>query len=572
MGSVNAAIAAELKRQGVRAVFTLMSEETAKLIVEVDRLGIPLYSTRHDSTAAGMADGFARASGEVGVAIVGRGPGLTNALNPLITAAKAGTGIVVLVGDTVIGVSDPSRAKAARAERVGKHIDQVALLASAGVPSITLRSPASAVAEIARCFEMAQSGGAVIVNLPSDVLEAEAPSSPSSGETGYGVDPAQAPSADEIGVVADLLGESWAAGHPVILAGYGAVRSGAHDELTRLGELTGSLMATSLLANSFFRSDPYNVGVVGTMSTPLGSELVAQADLILAFGASLNPYTTYRGDLLRRARVVHFDSEPQAPGRYHPAELSVIGDARLAAAALVEELERRGQRSSGYRTPEVAERIRELRPNDGVTDHGDQGGLDPRMVMSALDRLLPRARTLVIDGGHHFEFAAAHIAVPDPRAFIFPNEYFAVGCGLAAALGAAVARPDRLTVLDVGDGGMMLNLGDLDTAVRYRIPIVVVVTNDGGFGSEIHFLQVNGLPDETARYQNPSFAAIAQGLGAKGLTIDSLDKLEQVPEALSGLAGPLVLDCKVTTSVRANWVDFLFTPASSPRSVGSPQP
>jgi acetolactate synthase-1/2/3 large subunit len=571
VGSVNAAIAAELKRQGVRAVFTLMSEETAKLIVEVDRQGIALYSTRHDSTAAGMSDGFARASGEVGVAIVGRGPGLTNALNPLITAAKADTGIVVLVGDTVIGVADPARAKGARAERVGKHIDQTALLAAANVPSVTLRSPATAVADLAEWFARARSGGAVIVNLPSDVLEAEAPT-PAANRAASSVSAVKVPADDQIGLVADLLGESWAARHPVILAGYGAVRSGAHDELTRLGDLTGSLMATSLLANSFFRSDPYNIGVVGTMSTALGSELVAQADLILAFGASLNPYTTYRGDLVRGARVVQFDSEPQAPGRYHPAEISVIGDAQLAAAALVKELERRGHKSAGYRTPEIAARIREFKPNDGLTDHSDRNGLDPRMVMAALDRILPAERTLVIDGGHHFEFAAAHLAVPDPRGFIFPNEYFAVGCGLAAALGAAVARPDRLTVLDVGDGGMMLNLGDLDTAVRYRIPLVVVVMNDGGFGSEIHFLQVNDLPDETARYQNPSFAAVARGLGAKGLTIDSLDKLEEVPEALRGLAGPLVLDCKVTSSVRASWVDFLFTPSSRPRPAGSPQP
>src|SRR5712671_2411578 len=131
--SINERIAQELKRQGVRAVFTLMSEDTAKLIVEVDRAGIPLYSTRHDSTAVGMADGYARASGEVGVAIVGRGPGLTNSLNPLITAAKASSGIVVLIGDSPVGFADPERARAARAERVGKHLEQAALLRAADV-------------------------------------------------------------------------------------------------------------------------------------------------------------------------------------------------------------------------------------------------------------------------------------------------------------------------------------------------------------------------------------------------------------------------------------------------------
>jgi thiamine pyrophosphate-dependent acetolactate synthase large subunit-like protein len=366
------------------------------------------------------------------------------------------------------------------------------------------------------------------------------------------------PPEDEISLVADLLAESWASRHPVILAGDGAVAAGALDELRRLGELTGSLMATTLMANSFFRGDDYNIGIVGTMSTPLGSELVSQADLILAFGASLNPYTTYRGDLLRRARVVQFDCSPQASGRYHAAEISVVGDARLAAAALVRELERRGHHAEGYRTPEVAGQIKNFRLDATVTDRGNSGRLDPRMVMIELDRILPAERTLVIDAGHHFEFAVTHIAVPDPHGFILPNEYFSIGCGLATALGAAVARPDRLTVLDIGDGGLMMNLGDLDTAVRYGLPLVIVVLDDGGFGSEIHYLQVNGLPDATARYKNPSFAAVARGLGAKGISIESLDQMDQVRAAIQNLTGPLVIDCKVTTDVRANWVDFLF--------------
>jgi acetolactate synthase-1/2/3 large subunit len=566
--SINERIAEELKRQGVRAVFTLMSEDTAKLIVEVDRAGIPLYSTRHDSTAVGMADGFARASGEVGVAIVGRGPGLTNSLNPLITAAKASSGIVVLIGDSPVGFADPARAQAARSERVGKHLEQAALLRAADVTNVTLMSPVTAIADLARCFESARTGKTIAVNMPGDVLEAEVPAVEGRPAPSGEPDEPMPPSDGDISLVADLLAESWAARHPVIIAGHGAAESGAGDELRRLGELTGSLMATTLLANSFFKGDEYNIGFVGTMSTPLGSELVAEADLILAFGASLNPYTTYRGDLLRHARVVQFDTNPKAAGRYHPAEIAIVGDARLGALALVKELERRGHKAGGYRTPEIAERIRSFKLDSTVTDQADSFGLDPRMVMIGLDKILPPERTLVVDGGHHFEFAVAYIRVPDPRGFVFTNEYFAVSSGLSAALGAAVARPDRLTVLDIGDGGMMMNLGDVDTAVRYKLPLVIIVTNDGGFGSEIHYLQVNGLPDHTARYENPSFADVAIGLGAKGITIDSLDKVDQVRSAIKGLAGPLVLDCKVTTSVRAGWVDFLFTKDSRARPVG----
>jgi thiamine pyrophosphate-dependent acetolactate synthase large subunit-like protein len=556
--SLSELIAEELERQGVDAVFTLMSEETAKLIVEVDRRGIALYSTRHDSTPVGMADGYARSSGKVGVAIVGRGPGLTNALNPLVTAAKAGSRLVVLVGASPV---DPDAAARARAEPMGKHIDQESLLTAVNVDNVTLRSPATAIDELAQCFALARRGAVVTVNLPTDVLTASATASgqaPIAAAPGTGPEPAP----DEITLVADLLEESWASRHPVILAGHGAVAAGARDDLRHLGDITGSLMATTLKAISLFRADPFDIGVIGTLATPLASELVSQADLVLVFGASLNHYTTYRGDLLRGARIIQVDDSPEAPGRYMPAELSIVADARLAARALVDELERRGHQSSGYRTAEVAARIRDFSWDDSVVDHGDATGLDPRTVMIRLDQMLPTERTLIVDGGHHFEFSITHLGVPDPRGLVFPNEYFSVGTGLAAALGAAVARPDRLAVLVVGDGGLMLNLGDLDTAVRHRLPMVVVVVNDGGFGSEMHYLRVNGLPDLTARYDNPSFAAVAEGLGARALRIDSLDQLDQVPGALRDLRGPLVLDCKITSEVRANWVDFLFLPAS----------
>jgi acetolactate synthase-1/2/3 large subunit len=560
---ISDAISVELERQAVRAVFTLMSEDTARLVVAVSRGDIPLYSTRHDSTAVGMADGYARATGKVGVAIVGRGPGLTNSMNALITASKAGTSMVVLVGDTPLGIEDPARARAAAAERVGKYIDQTALLRSAGVTTITLTSPSTALPQLARCFEQARRDGVVTVNMPADVLEATMPTTKTESIPPIDALTMIAPSQETINLVADLITESWAARHPVVLAGDGAVSSGAHNELQRLGEVIGALMATSLKGSSFFRTDPYNIGVFGTLSTPLASELLSEADLVLAFGASLNQFTTYRGDLLRRKRVIHFDSDSNALGRYHPADVAVLGDARQSAASLIAELDRRGHQAVGYRTREIAERIANFRLADSVTDRGRRGALDPRMVMMALDKILPLERTLVVDGGHHWEFSVTHIGVPDPSALVLPNEYSSVGCGLAVALGVAVGRPDRLTVLDEGDGGLMMNLGDVDTAVRYGLRLVIIVSNDSAFGSEVHYLQVNGLPDEAARYQNPSFAAVAKSLGAVGLTIESLDHIDQVGAALASLAGPLVLDCKLTTEVRAGWVDLLFGRAAS---------
>ena len=554
---VHERIAEVLKELGAEAAFTLMSEDIAKLIVDLERLGVRIYSTRHDSTAVGMADGFARTSGRVGVALIGRGPALTNALNPLITARKAGSRVLVLTGETPL---DPERAKAAKAEPMGKYLDQVGLLQSAAVDSILVSDASLVARQVEDAFSRAETGRVTVLRLPTDLLDSTIAAEGPRGAVRQSL-PAAVPAAVDINQVADLLAESWAAQRPIVLAGAGAVKAGAHDELVELAELTGSLLATTLPASSYFRGDQFNIGFLGTMSTEAGSELASQADLLLAFGASLNPYTTYRGDLLRKARVIHFDARSESVGRYLPADLAVIGDAKLSARALVDELKRRGVHSTGYRREGVEEKIQQSRREADAAPSLRADGLDPRAVLQRLDSLLPAGRTLVVDGGHHFEFSVANVAVPDPSGFVFANEYFSVGCGLAAALGASVARPERLSVFVVGDGGLMMNLGDLDTAVRYRLPMVIVVMDDGGFGSEMHYLRINGLPDDSARYSNPSFAAIAHGMGAKGITVRTLDDLNQVPHELFNLEGPLLLDCKVTSSVRADWVDFLFTAA-----------
>jgi acetolactate synthase-1/2/3 large subunit len=552
---VQAAIAAEIERQGVRAVFALMSEDTAKVIVYLIQAGVPVYHARHESTAVGMADGYSRASGGVGVAIVGRGPGLTNSLNTLITAAKGRSRVVVLTGDSITGLA--SAASVAAPERVGKRIDQGSLLSAVSVTGFTLNSPERAVADLASCFARARMGGLVTVRIPADVLEASAGSMPSAIDEFQAAEPSPPAEAD-ITSVADLIGTTWAARRPLILAGRGAVDSGCRNDLIRLGEITGSLLGTSLLASSLFRSELFNVGVIGTLATPLALQLVGEADLVLAFGASLNQFTTYGGDIARRARLVQFDSDQKALGLHQPAEINVLGDARLAAVALTEELIRRGHHDIGYRTPETAAKIRDFRIESTFTDQGRPGALDPRAVMNAINKVLPKERTLVVDGGHHLEFSISYLSVPDPAGFVFPNEYFSVGCGLAAALGAAVARPDRLTVLDVGDGGLMMNLGDLHTAVRYRLPIVVLVSNDSAFGSEVHFLQLAGLPDGAARHSNPSFEAVAHAFGMNGLTVDAIDDVDKLRIALVDLSGPLLVDCRLTTEVRAAWVDLVF--------------
>ncbi len=554
------AVAAALTAAGVKAGFTLMSEDTARLIVELRRGGVEIYSTRHEAAAIGMAHGYARASGSIGLAIVGRGPGLTNALTLLINAAKdgPGTGLLVLAGDTSV------RDAAATPPGAGqlKYIDQSALLDAVGVPNLTLRSAATAVADLEVACARAKAGGTVVVNLPVDVAMAEAGTAASAIALPPLPLPSQ-PAADDVLALADLLEEAWAARRPLILAGRGAVLSGAGPALRLLADRIGALLSTTLLAASLFRDDAYDLGVLGTVERPAATELAPQADVVLAFGASLQPTTTWRGETIRGARVLHVDADPGAFGRNSRADLGVLGDARLVAEALVAELDRRGHRVTGWRTSDIAARIAELRGAQ-QTDAVQRGVRPhPKVLMRELDRVLPATRALVIETGQCLSFTAGELSVRDPESFYFPHGFGTIGASLGFALGVALARPDRPTVYAGGDGSYVMTAADLDTAVRYRLPVVFIICNDGGFGAEVQMLRVNGVDSDLARYDNPSFAAMALAAGADGITIAALEDVDVLRTRLAVLDGPLVVDCLVDPEAQANWVEFFF---AEPRS------
>ena len=150
--------------------------------------------------------------------------------------------------------------------------------------------------------------------------------------------------------------------------------------------------------------------------------------------------------------------------------------------------------------------------------------------------------------------------------FIFAIDFGATGLGLATAVGAAIGRSDRTVVAVVGDGGLMMSLPEIDTAVRYRLPMVIVVMNDRAYGSEVHHLRVRGLPDREAYFETPSLAAVAEALGARGLTVESEADFEALERALTDLNGPLLVDASINGDVLADWFRvFALRAASSGR-------
>ncbi|MEU8424284.1 thiamine pyrophosphate-dependent enzyme [Micromonospora sp. NPDC048835] len=217
--------------------------------------------------------------------------------------------------------------------------------------------------------------------------------------------------------------------------------------------------------------------------------------------------------------------------------------------------------AGGWRTPELAQRIRDHGRWRTVPyrDESDATTLDPRTLSAALDDLLPPERTVVVDSGNFMGYPSMWLDVPDVTGFCFTQAFQSVGLGLASALGAAVARPDRLTVAAVGDGGFVMSATELVTAVRLALPLLVVVYDDAAYGAEVHHFGPDGHPLETVTFPETDLAAVASGYGCDGLTARTTDDLEPVRHWLAGpRTRPLVIDAKVSSARGSWWLEEAF--------------
>lgn len=537
--NVSEAMARVLAGRGVGAFFGLIGSGNLAFTNALVAAGAPFYGARHENAAVSMADGYARASGKVGVVSVHQGPGFTNLLTGLTEAAKSRTPVLVLAADT-----PPNTLWS------NFKVDQAAMARTTGAIAERVRSPETAAEDAARALRRVRvERRPVVLNVPIDLVDApcDAP------EVGYEPPDVEAPgpSAGSVAALADLLEASE---RPVLLAGRGA--AGARADIEALGDQTGAVLATSAVANGLFAGSRYAVGISGGFASPFAAELFSRADAVVSFGATMNHWTTRHGSLFSSAKVAQVDLEPDAIGALRRADLGVVGDAGTTARAVADELERRGVRKEGFRSGDLAREIPRRRWRDEpYEDRGTPERMDPRTLSIALDDLLPSEKTVSVDSGHFLGYPPMYLDVPDDRGFVFPNAFQCVGLGLAAGIGAAVARPDRLSVATVGDGGALMALGELETIARYGIPMLVVVYNDAAYGAEVHLFAETDHATDLVRFPDADLAALARAAGAEGITVRNKgDLIGPLEDWLARRDGPLVVDAKTNGDVQADWI------------------
>jgi thiamine pyrophosphate-dependent acetolactate synthase large subunit-like protein len=494
-----------------------------------------------------MADAYARLTGELGVLSVHQGPGLTNALTGITEAAKSRTSLLIL-------------APAATSPRSNFYLDDAALAAAVGAVPVRLGA-ATAAADLARACRIAVADRrTVVLSMPLDVQAA-----PASPFTLPAVPPAAvpAPSPEAVAALADAL---TAARRPVFLAGRGA--RNAAKEIKHLSERTGALLATSAVSRGLFHDAPFNLDVSGGFATPVAAELIKDADLLVGWGCALNMWTLRHGTLVGDdTTVVQVDLDPDALGAHQRIDLGVVGDTAVTARATREELDRRaggpppGEWPRGYRSAGIAGRLaREGRWRDvPYKEMPEEGRIDPRTLSIALDGLLPAERTVAVDSGNFMGYPAMYLDVPDAEGFVFTQAFQSIGLGLATAIGAAVARPGRLTVAALGDGGLLMSVADLETAVRLGLDLLVVVYDDEAYGAEVHHFGPDGYPLDHVTFPPADIAEIGRGFGCAAATVRTVADLDAVAAWLAGPRDrPMVVDAKVTRGEPSWWLAEAF--------------
>ena len=522
-------------QEDVSTCFALMGDANMNWAARLAEQGCRMVYVRHEHCAVAAAMAYARKTADVGVATVTCGPGVTQLITALPAAVRAHLPLVVFAGESPL-----------RMGWYNQELNQAPIIMATGAAYLPLHLPERMPVAIRDAFLQARrERRPVVLGIPFDLQER-----PWTGPENLPTPSKQLlprlsplpPHPDDVAKAAQLVAS---AERVVIMAGLGAVEAKAGPACRALAARTGGILTTTLPARGLFHDDLYCIGITGSFSTEVGLELIAEADLVIVVGGSLAYHAGGGGQLWKKAKMLHIDIDPVAVNQgQEVARHHLRADARLGVEALTAALP---ARTTTWRTEAMAARIRDSKP-DSYKFEIEPGLLDPRDVAEGLEKALPADWELVNSSGHCSWFFAQMPSRPQEK-FLTIREFGAIGNGISFAMGVAAARPDRTVVMFDGDGGLIMHIQELETIKRHGLNILIIVMNDGAYGSEVHKLRSEGLPEDGSVFGRPDFAAIARGFGLDGKTFKSLDGLQKALEEYSKKPGAAVWDFHVSDKV-----------------------
>jgi len=528
-----------LKAEGVDVVFGLPGGANLPTYDAFVDAGIRHVLVRHEAGGGHAAEGYAKATGKVGVSLGTSGPGATNLVTPICDAMMDSVPTVFITGQV-------------RTDLLGtdgfQEADTIGITMPIVKHSFMIQHPLEIPRTIHEAFYVARTGrpGPVIVDIPVDLSRADVPYEPVSDVHLPGYQPTTDGNAKQIRQAAKALA---AARRPVIYAGGGVVAANASRELAELATADRFPVTCTLMGLGAFPA-PHDqwLGMLGMHGTRAANYAMDEADLIVAVGARFDDRITGKlSEFAPRAKFIHIDVDPAEISKNVPAHIPIVGDARNILAKLA--VEYRAQEADGARLDEWWQRIREWQERHplGYEDSSD-AEIRPQRMVQALYEATAGDAIVTSDVGQHQMWAAQYFHFNRPRRWINSGGLGTMGFGLPAAMGAKVGCPDETVVCIAGDGSVQMNMQELATCAQDRIAIKVFIMNNGYLGMVRQWQEL--FWDK--RYSHvdmgsyPDFVKLADAYGATGMRFtDKHTLVDDMREALA-TEGPVLVDVRVT--------------------------
>ncbi|MBW4490287.1 MAG: biosynthetic-type acetolactate synthase large subunit [Trichocoleus desertorum ATA4-8-CV12] len=533
-----------LKRHGVKHIFGYPGGAILPIYDELYRAveagGIQHILVRHEQGAAHAADGYARATGEVGVCFATSGPGATNLVTGIATAHMDSIPLVVVTGQV---------ARSAIGSDAFQETDIWGITLPIVKHSYVVRDPRDMARITAEAFYVASSGrpGPVLIDVPKDVALEEfdyRPVDPGSIKLA-GYRPTVRGNPRQVVQALKLIRE---ARQPLLYIGGGAIAAGAHAEIQELAERFQIPVTTTLMGKgSFEESHPLALGMLGMHGTAYANFSVTECDLLIAVGARFDDRVTGKLDeFASRAKVIHIDIDPAEVGKNRAPQVPIVGDVRQVLVDLLQRSNEDGDARYSTQTQAWLERINRWREDYPLVVPQYPDSLAPQEVIVELSRQAPSAY-YTTDVGQH-QMWAAQFLKNGPRRWISSAGLGTMGFGLPAAMGAKVALPDEQVICISGDASFQMNLQELATLAQYGINVKTIILNNGWQGMVRQWQEAfygERYSSSNMEVGMPDFVKLADAFGVKGMVIHSREELQGAIAEMLAHNGPVLVDARV---------------------------
>ncbi len=525
------AVVESLRREGVDIIFGYPGGAVIPIYDAMYQAEFRHILTRHEQAAAHAAHGYARSTGKTGVCIATSGPGATNLVTGLATAYMDSVPVVAITGQVATGL-------------LGRDSFQEADITGITMPvtkhNYLVKRVTDLPAIIKEAFYIAGTGrpGPVLIDIPKDVTTSLLDYYYPDQVILPGYKPVYEGNARQIKAAAALIQE---AKKPVIYAGGGVIISGAEKELLLLAEKLQAPVTTTLMALDAFPGDhPLSLRMLGMHGTAYANFAVTEADLIIAVGARFDDRVTGRVETFApQAKIVQIDIDPAEIGKNVAVDLPIVGDLKRVLSELVPLLA--PQEHEAW-----LEQIAEWKRRYPLTYEEQEQGISPQMVVETLSELTRGEAIICTEVGQNQMWAAQFYCFKKPRSFITSGGLGTMGFGFPAAVGVQIANPDRPVVDIAGDGSLQMNIQELATVAAYRLPVKILLLNNGYLGMVRQWQEIFCEKRYAATIlQNPDFCKLAEAYGVKALAVEKPEEVRTKLEEALAYTGPVLIDCRV---------------------------